>query len=620
MIRCLFFSVSFLLISFVSIGQGLQSYNSADSYGGYTLFPNGQNAYLIDNCGQLVQQWATDDRASLSCFLMHDGRLLWPSWLDNNNTFNGGGGHGGRLDIYDSNGLAWRHDYYVPNGYAAHHDVQPLPNGNFLVIAWEEISVSTALALGRNPALLGNELWSERIVEIEPVGNSTANIVWEWKFIDHIIQEFDSTKPSYGLAKENPQLFDFNTASGGNDWLHMNGIEYIEEFDQILFSCRHVDEIFIIDHSTTTAEAAGHTGGNYDKGGDILYRYGNPANYDRGANQDQVLYGQHDARWIPATCTEPARISIFNNLGGANIGVGQTATADIIYPPVDEFGNYAEPLSIDDPYEPTYPDIIFSNGPGGSFAANNQGGCQLLPNNNMLVCEPNSRNFFELDESQNVVWEYQAAAVGGSVFKVVRYNEDFPGLANLDLTPQGTIENPPSNASTNCTVSWPPACNLTSSFSGLPTTVSSSAPIALSGLPAGGSFSGTGVVFNAFNPSVAGPGIHEITYTYSDGFGCEVCTTQSVLVFAINYNFVNYNLGTITPKLNQIDVNIEVWESDKYQIMIYSTDGKLMKNEQIELFEGSRLYSIETGDLPKGTYVLNIFNQQNRITEKFVQF
>jgi len=620
MFRFLTVFVLCVLLNFAGLSQGLQSYIPADSYGGYTLFPNGSNAYLIDNCGQMVQHWNTDDRASLSCYIMPDGKLLWPSWLDSNDTFNGGGGHGGRLDIYDSNGLTWRYDYYVPNGYAAHHDVQPLPNGNFLIIAWEEISVPTAINLGRNPALLGNELWSDKIVEIEPIGTNQINVVWEWKFIDHTIQDFDNTKPNFGVVADNPQLFNINEGGNGNDWLHMNGIDYIEEFDQILFSCRHIDEIFIIDHSTTTAEAAGHTGGNYGKGGDFLYRYGNPANYDRGGNQNQVLYGQHDARWVPASCTEGAKISIFNNIGGANIGISQTATADVIYPPVDDLGNYAISSSNSSPFQPIYPNVIYSNGPGGSFAANNQGGAQLLPNGNMLVCEPSSRTFFELNEFQNIVWHYQAQAVGGSIFKCVRYKEDYPGLANLNLIPQGTIESPPSNASVNCNVNWPPACNLSANFSGLPTTVSSNAPITLTGSPAGGTFSGTGVVFNAFNPAVAGPGIHEITYTYNNGSGCEVCTTQSVLVFNIIYNFVNYNLGTISPKLGQIDVNIEVRESDKYQVMIYSTDGKLMKNQSMELFEGSRLYSIEVGELPKGTYILNIFNTQNRITEKFVQF
>jgi len=91
------------------------------------------------------------------------------------------------------------------------------------------------------------------------------------------------------------------------------------------------------------------------------------------------------------------------------------------------------------------------------------------------------------------------------------------------------------------------ACNLNVSIIGLPASTSGSSAITLTASPAGGTFSGTGVIFNAFNPSIAGPGFHTITYNYTDGNGCTGNTTQDILVFSISYNFVNYNLGTISP-------------------------------------------------------------------------
>jgi len=81
----------------------------------------------------------------------------------------------------------------------------------------------------------------------------------------------------------------------------------------------------------------------------------------------------------------------------------------------------------------------------------------------------------------------------------------------------------------------------------LPITSFNNSPITLTASPSGGVFSGNGVVFNAFNPSIAGTGQHLITYTYTDNNGCTASVSNSIFVFTITYNFVNYNLGTIAP-------------------------------------------------------------------------
>lgn len=108
-----------------------------------------------------------------------------------------------------------------------------------------------------------------------------------------------------------------------------------------------------------------------------------------------------------------------------------------------------------------------------------------------------------------------------------------PCAANFN--PQATQDN---GSCTNIT---------TASFSGLPAFTSNGNSIPLTGSPAGGTFSGNGVVFSNFNPSVVNIGQHPITYTYNNGNGCVVSDTKTILVSQINYNFVQYQLDFISP-------------------------------------------------------------------------
>jgi gliding motility-associated-like protein len=56
------------------------------------------------------------------------------------------------------------------------------------------------------------------------------------------------------------------------------------------------------------------------------------------------------------------------------------------------------------------------------------------------------------------------------------------------------------------------------------------AAVALAGTPAGGTFSGTGVSGNSFNPATAGAGTHTITYTYTNANGCTNTGTTTIIV------------------------------------------------------------------------------------------
>src|SRR6185312_13593635 len=117
-------------------------------------------------------------------------------------------------------------------------------------------------------------------------------------------------------AKEKAKSGANNRGRTNADWTHFNGIAYNPDLDQIMVSVWTFSEFWIIDHSTTTAEAASHKGGRSGKGGDLLYRWGNPRAYRAGTEKDQKLFRQHNAHWIPKGHPGEGNLLVFNNGSG----------------------------------------------------------------------------------------------------------------------------------------------------------------------------------------------------------------------------------------------------------------------------------------------------------------
>lgn len=144
------------------------------------------------------------------------------------------------------------------NGTNLHHDICPLPNGNVLVIASESKTSTQIQAVG---GTYSGSATFEKIQEIHPTGATTGTVVWEWKLWDHLCQSTTPSEPNYVTSVAlNPQLFNIGLVTA-SDFFHLNGLDYNAELDQIVFSSHMKNEVYIIDHSTSTAEAASHSGG-----------------------------------------------------------------------------------------------------------------------------------------------------------------------------------------------------------------------------------------------------------------------------------------------------------------------------------------------------------------------
>jgi hypothetical protein len=383
--------------------------------------------YLLDIDLNVVQTWHGAGPPAEVAYLLPDGSLLRPTRAPNITW--GIGGRGGRIQRIDaSDNVVW--DFLVSDSlFLQHHDIQPMPNGNVLVIAWERKFEDEAIAAGRQNLPAG-EIWPTAILEYEQDGPTGATLVWEWHLWDHLIQDVDSTKANYGVIADHPELVDINYPPARNgSFDHANAIDYNPELDQILITARAMSEVFVIDHSTTSEEAAGHTGGNSGMGGDILYRWGNPPAYHRGNPSDRYFYSVHGGVWIDCGSPGEGGILTFNN-GARRPGVEDYSSVEEIQPPRDANGNYL--INPAEPFGPAAPTWVYEQGP--TFFSQNKSGAYRLPNGNTLITEANAKNIFEVTVTGEKVWSYNPPE---EVHRAQRYwSTPTPPIAYLDIKPR----------------------------------------------------------------------------------------------------------------------------------------------------------------------------------------
>jgi hypothetical protein len=407
--------------------------NSDKAEPGYIMYcvPNSALVYLINRKGEVVHQWKGNYGVQ-GAYLNNDGSVSVNSYDLDFPVF-AGGGESGRIEkiSWDSK-ILWDFEY-ANEEYHHHHDFAVIPNGNILAIAWESKSAEEVLAAGRKPDQIPKAgLWPDKIVEIKPTDKTHGEIVWEWHMWDHMIQNHDPKKRNYGNPSDHPELLDINIgeplpepisqdsmdrlhAMGrawrnrtidnfGSDIYHINAINYSPELDQIAISSPNLSEIFVIDHSTTSKEAAGHSGGKYGKGGDFLYRWGNAQNYGKGDSTDQKLYHQHDVRWVEPDKPGAGNLTIYNNdVHGRPDSMNYSAIYEII-PPMDSNGNYIR--NQNEAFGPQDPSWVYTSPDTVSFWSSFISGAHRMKNGNTFINEGSKGRFFEVTPDGELVWEY----------------------------------------------------------------------------------------------------------------------------------------------------------------------------------------------------------------------
>jgi hypothetical protein len=458
------------------------------AWDGYTIIEplRSKDTHLVDLDGKVVHTWHSEYVPAAWVDVYDDGTLLRGGQKDPEKRVRfHAGGIGGVLEEISWDGkVLWTYEL-ATDAMRMHHDIERLPNGNVLVIAWENHTREDAIAHGRDEDKVDEKegFWPDDVLELKPTRPVGAEIVWQWHVWDHLVQDRDPKKPDYAKLADKPGRIDINadhrympkeetpeekkkrldteaemkklgyvggdpddasakdkrpppgapssTAAGASrapapdaspkdgappkdppkppektgDFMHTNAVAYWPEQDLILLSSPHLCEIFVIDHATTTAEAATSAGGKRGHGGDLLWRWGNPQDYGMGTEADRHCFYQHDPSFLQSG--KDMHVLFFNNGGGRK--PKEFSVVEEIALPIGPKGFVRE---ADKPFGPTAP--LWSYSDPDKFCSQFISGAQRLPNGDTLICEGKAGRVFEVTKDGKIVWEY-LNPLGGEV-------------------------------------------------------------------------------------------------------------------------------------------------------------------------------------------------------------
>ena len=452
--------------------------NKEKALNGYTLFGVGNRTFLLDLDGCVVHTWPIGTNPHL----LDNGHILDASKDDPR-------GFQGFTEVDWDGKKVWEYTEKREN-YAPHHDWVRIFNKKLnapttLYIANKTITDEQAIAAGADPKkgpYRNGQM--DAVVEVDMQGN----VVWEWCFFDHVVQDVDATKPNYvGAGKtvaDHPGRININMPGRPlkRDWLHCNSLDYNAGSGHIVINSVQ-GELYVVDHDGTFV--AGDPKAGITKAasaaGDFLYRFGDPARYAQGdpprilENWDSAtsghkqMGGSHHASWIPTGLPGAGHIMVFNNGQYLYQRTPESSVLEI-NPFLDasgrDTGKYVNPP--DAGYRRETYDHDTHNQPRqiskqvvACCRSVNSHGCfshigssgQRLPNGNTFVCSDTEGHFFEVTDKGELVWEYinpvtrdgpvkvlgDVLPMTNSAFRAFRYAADHPAFKGRDLTPKGTI-------------------------------------------------------------------------------------------------------------------------------------------------------------------------------------
>ncbi len=450
-------------------------WDASKTYSGYTLFGTRGVSYLVDMEGHVIHTWnlGTNPRFTES------GTLL--------DAVGGNPSNQNSWKELDWNGnTVWQYTESRTN-YHGHHDFAKIYNpklgdSTFIYIANKDLTSAQCLAAGCDPVNTYTNPQMDAIVEV----NRQGTVIWEWCFFDHVVQDINSSLPTYGVVANTPGKIDLNIRGNSvkSDWMHCNSLDYNQSLDYIVINSVH-GEFYVIDHGNTFVP-------NYPDSsilkaastlGDFKYRFGDPAKYDKGdppsvldnwekaTNGHKQLGGSHDIQWIKQGLPGAGNFMVFCN--GQNLfeltpqsyiieinpylNSSGTVTSAYVNPPDAGYNVVNSPdNNLMKEKKNISKQVVwrYSSKNNTSFYSTIGSSGQRLPNGNTLICSMNDGHFFEVAPSDtSIVWEYinpmtrdgikkikpDNYPTYNGVFRAYRYASDHPALVGQDLTAGSTM-------------------------------------------------------------------------------------------------------------------------------------------------------------------------------------
>ena len=137
--------------------------------------------------------------------------------------------------------------------------------------------------------------------------------------------------------------------------------------------------------------------------------------------------------------------------------------------------------------------------------------------------------------------------------------------------------------------------------------------VTLRATPTGGTWAGPGVIGNTFSAAAAGVGVHRISYTVTNGFGCTATRFTNIVVNdCIERHQVFQTAIRIWPNPNNGRFSLQ-FNSDKYKefkVKVVNARGQEMGYYEFKNLVYGQILPFDLTRLAAGTYFIYVYNTQ----------